>query len=280
MHCGTVGFLGKGEAIAMSTAEHLFWRETLANRRASGVSGDLPVAVSRPTSSEQAFVMQQQFAADYGAVIGWKCGVPGVTEDGQIKWVVAPLYQRELQQGAACALWPSLKGVARVEPEYAYPVVTDVPPLDPLAPPQDLTPAAIDALFGTPKLAFELIQSRFAADAGAQFFDQLADGLFNQGLWLGPVLTQGESAEFALTVTVAGQTPQQFSARHPNAAPRLPLYWLVNFLRQQGVPLRAGQYVITGSFAGVIELPFHQSIRWEFGDEPPFSVLYRNKNEL
>ncbi|HAT42487.1 MAG TPA: hydratase [Rheinheimera sp.] len=295
----------------MSTQPDAFWLQTLAHRRAHGVMADLPAAVGRPQSSDEAFALQQQFAAGYGEVIGWKCGVPGLTDAGLPKWVVAPLYQRELQQGAECALWPSVKGLARVEPEYAYPLLADLPAFTALshadAPVSadlstdkdqsdehsfdhsaehsvdqsaDLSHAAIDALLGTPKLAFELIQSRFAADAGAQFFDQLADGLFNQGVWLGPTLSQGEHAEFPLTVMITDQPPQQLAARHPNLAPRLPIYWLVNFLRRHGVALKAGQHLITGSFAGVIELPFNHGVQWQFGSEPAFSLVYRNKAEL
>lgn len=257
-----------------------FWCDQLRNRRERGEMAELPDTVARPQSSAEAFALQQRFAAQYGEVIGWKCGVPGVTDDGLVKWVVAPLYLRELQQGADCALWPSVKGLARVEPEYAYPLLSDVLPPDTALPSDDLSAAAIDAVLGTPRLAFELIQSRFAADAGAQFFDQLADGLFNQGVWLGPALLHGERAEFPLTLTVAQQAQPPLTARHPNAAPRAPIYWLVNFLRQQGVPLRAGQYLITGSFAGVIELPFDQPITWQFGAEPAITVVYRNKTEL
>lgn len=268
----------------MSMTCRLFWCDELLVRRQSGVVAELPAGVARPQSSAEAFALQQQFAAAYDEVIGWKCGVPGRTDDGQLKWVVAPLYRRELQQGAQCALWPSSAGVARVEPEYAYPLLADVPALCTAdtqaqhdADRLELSTAAIDALLGTPALAFELIQSRFAADAGAQFFDQLADGLFNQGLWLGPALLHDECAAFPLTVTVAEQAPQQLAARHPNEAPRQPIYWLVNFLRQQGVSLRAGQHLITGSFAGVIELPFDQPVTWQFGAEPAVTVVYRNK---
>lgn len=294
----------------MSTQPDSFWLQTLAHRRAHGVMADLPAAVVRPQSSDDAFALQQDFAAQFGEVIGWKCGVPGQTDDGQIKWVVAPLYQRELQQGPSCALWPSVKGVARVEPEYAYPLLADIPALTKVSRSDasvtvalshdeghntgncaghcadhgtdhssDLNQTAIDALLGTPKLAFELIQSRFAADAGAQFFDQLADGLFNQGVWLGPTLTHAEAAEFTLNLTVEGQPTEQRAARHPNLAPRLPIYWLVNFLRRQGGALKAGQHLITGSFAGVIELPFNQPVQWQFGAEPAFSLVYRNKAE-
>ena len=44
-----------------------------------------------------------------------------------------------------------------------------------------------------------------------------------------------------------------------DADPRRPLYWLAEFLRQQGIGLRAGQVVITGSLAGAPALPYVRS---------------------
>jgi len=253
----------------MSTQPDAFWLQTLAHRRARGVMADLPAAVERPQSSADAFALQQQFAAGYGEVIGWKCGVPGLTEAGQPKWVVAPLYQRELQQGAECALWPSVKGLARVEPEYAYPLLADLPAFTALS--QADAPVSAD-------LSTDKDQSaEHSVDHSAEhalYPDQLADGLFNQGLWLGPVLNGPEQASFTLTLNQAGQKPVTHAARHPNDNPRAPLPWLVNFLRAQGVPLTAGQVIITGSFAGVLELPLGSHILWQFGAEPAFQLSF------
>ncbi|MDZ7868322.1 MAG: hypothetical protein U5L02_03830 [Rheinheimera sp.] len=37
---------------------------------------------------------------------------------------------------------------------------------------------------------------------------------------------------------------------------------------------RAGQVLITGSFAGVLDLPFGADISWQFGDEPAFQLNF------
>jgi 2-keto-4-pentenoate hydratase len=39
-----------------------------------------------------------------------------------------------------------------------------------------------------------------------------------------------------------------------------PLVWLVNYLQSQGTPIVAGQTVITGSYAGVIDVPLNTDI--------------------
>lgn len=241
--------------------------DELQLRRARGLSSGLLPNSCRPMVLADALAVQQLVARHYSKVIGWKCGLPSVDANGQMKIVLGPLYQRELQQGPQCQLWPSNKGLARVEPEYAYPLLADVEPG--VAP---LSDVEIAALLGVPHLALELIQSRYLPDAGALYPDQLADGLFNQGLWLGPTLTGPEQASFDLTLT--DQTPVTYAARHPNDNPRAPLVWLVNFLRSQGISLEAGQLLITGSFAGVLELPFHTAIGWQFGHEPAFELSF------
>ena len=243
--------------------------QQLLQRRQIGQPAGLLADQYRPLLLADALAIQQQVATQYSAVIGWKCGLPSVDANGQLKIVLGPLYQNELQQGAVCALWPSIQGQARVEPEYAYPLLKDLLPGD-----DELSDADVFAAIGTPHLALELIQSRYQPDAGALYPDQLADGLFNQGLWLGPVLNGPEQASFALMLKQSDQTSVIHAARHPNDNPRAPLPWLVNFLRGQGVPLRAGQVLITGSFAGVLELPFGADIRWQFGDEPVFQLSF------
>ena len=241
----------------------------LQQRRAQGQPAGLLPDAHRPLVLADALAVQLQVAQQYSKVVGWKCGLPSVDANGQLKIVLGPLYQNELQQGAACALWPSIQGVARVEPEYAYPLRTDLLPGD-----DTLSDADVFAAIGTPHLALELIQSRYLPDAGALYPDQLADGLFNQGLWLGPVLSGSEQAHFSLKLTQAGQTEIIHAARHPNDNPRAPLPWVVNFLRSQGIPLQAGQVLITGSFAGVLELPFGVDCHWQFGEEPAFQLSF------
>jgi 2-keto-4-pentenoate hydratase len=45
-----------------------------------------------------------------------------------------------------------------------------------------------------------------------------------------------------------------------------PIVWLANFLRVRGLGLHAGQAVITGSYAGVLELPVGRDLRIGFGN--------------
>jgi 2-keto-4-pentenoate hydratase len=112
----------------------------------------------------------------------------------------------------------------------------------------------------------------------------LADGLVNQGLYLGPKIhyPKGDElssvAAFELEVTQgAGSRPHLYQAKHPNHDPKAGLYWLVNFLSQQGIGIQTGQQVITGSYAGVLDLPMAQEIQFRYGDLGQFQLMFRAK---
>ncbi len=72
------------------------------------------------------------------------------------------------------------KGVARVEPKIALLLTKSLPwSLN------GYSEAQINDAIGSCHMALELIQSRFADDSGAEFYEVLADCLANQGLFLG-----------------------------------------------------------------------------------------------
>ena len=70
----------------------------------------------------------------------------------------------------------------------------------------------------------------------------------------------------AAVVSVDGEEVEQHAGIHPNDRPKAGLYWLANFLREQGLGLTAGQHVITGSYAGFLDVPANQDIELAYGD--------------
>lgn len=257
----------------------------LAQRRKLGEVGPLSTDTLRPQSIADAFALQQQVAVAMAEPIaGWKCLLP--TTD---KIVVAPIYastvcrfEHNPEAIQQCRLWPSKvpasSSLARVEPELAFVLAKDLPPRA-----EPYSDAEIDAAIGATHLALELIQSRFSHDSGAGFYDQLADGLFNQGLFLGPQLQQLQGfngSEFGLQLTLSDGREQSFNAVHPNQQPRAGLYWLVNFLSANQIALVAGQAIITGSYAGVLDLPFGEDIQFQYGDWGQFRLRFIKRTHL
>lgn len=237
----------------------------LATRRARGLRGErLPVAL-RPQSLDQGFAVQGRVTELLGELrgdrpIGWKCALPPA---GKI--VVAPLYGRELYHSGLAAP-VTLVAPARLEPELAFVLGRDLPAQ--LARDQ----GAIGAAIGEVRMAVELIGCRYDNPDACDFPELLADGLFNQGLILGPVLARAPALaaeRIAIAVQSGGET-RAFDGKHANGLPVNPLYWLAEFLHDHNLSLRAGDVIITGSYAGVLELPL----------DSPITLSYANLGQM
>ena len=210
----------------------------------------------RPHSLDQALAIQRELIRQHpDPVVGWKCALPSVD-----KRVLAPIFAGTVYRGSACSVVPD-QGRAWVEPEIAFVLKEALS-----ARPGGYTPAEVDAALGSCHMALELVQHRYAADAEVEFLDQLADGLLNQGLFLGPDIDRAAAYQcttMAIHLHRLGQT-QSLAGVHPNQLPQLPLYWLVNYLSQSGVDLSAGQAIITGTYAGLIEIPLASPIQLNY----------------
>lgn len=234
----------------------------LVDRRISGNQSDRLPEKCRPQNLEQALMIQAAVTEQWcermdDSVGGWKCLLP--PED---KLVVGPIYTRTIDSVAPVSLWAKTTAEgdrARIEPELAFFFGQDLPPrAEPYA------PADVDAAIARTHMALELINSRYADPASCEFPEMLADGLVNQGLFIGPEIDSASAraaSSFTITMTCANGEVIERQGQHPNTHPRAPLYWLAEFLRSRGEGIVAGQAVITGSYAGVIEVPLHTDIQ-------------------
>lgn len=242
----------------------------LASRRKSGEQGPQLPASCRPTNADAALAIQAAVTTQLGATIGaWKCGLPHA--DGP---VLAPIYADAIHSTTPCTL-RIRAGHARIEPELAFILGHDLPTRD--AP---YTPAEVDAAIARTHLALELIDSRYLDPAAVGFVENLADGLLNQGMFLGPQVDAAAAcaaAEMAISITCGNRAEQQLEGRHPNRDPRAPLYWLAEFLRSTGRGLHAGQAVITGSYAGSIDLPLDEEIAIKYGELGVLTVRFAQR---
>ena len=239
----------------------------LAERRRRGHRGPLLPEALRPRSHAEALAVQAAVARTLGwPVAGWKCALPAPG-----KLVVAPLYaptvcRAEGGDVPVATAWPwpgDAAPVVRIEPELAFVLASDLAPRA-----QPWSPAEVDAAVGATHLALELIASRYEPGAEPSFDDKLADGLVNQGLFLGPRVdgdAAREAVRFPITVSVPDQPDTVRDGVMPDGLPRGPLHWLAEFLRQRGTGLRAGQVVITGSYAGAFDVPCGVPLRLRYG---------------
>ncbi|WP_292932272.1 fumarylacetoacetate hydrolase family protein [Noviherbaspirillum sp.] len=239
----------------------------LATRRKNADQGPRLPESCRPLDVDTALAIQSSVTEQLDvAVRAWKCATPS---EGRI--VMAPIYAVTVQGAGDC---PAIvrAGHVRVEPELAFILGKDLPARD-----AAYTPAEVDAAIAETRLALELIDSRYRDPAGASFAENLADGLLNQGLFIG-MAVDGEKARTTATlpirVTLESGHETLLDGRHPNADPRAPLYWLAEFLRSKGTGLQAGQAVITGSYAGSFDLPVGQEATIRYGELGDLTVRF------
>ena len=253
----------------------------LVARRVNGSQSDrLPVSC-RPQDLEQALAIQAAVTAQWCAQMddsigGWKCLLPP-----QDKLVVGPIYTRTIDSVPPVSLWAKTTADgarARIEPELAFFFGSDLPPR-----PAPYTPAEVDAAIARTHMALELINSRYADPASCEFPEMLADGLVNQGLFIGPQVDSDNArgaSSFTITMTCANGEIIERQGQHPNTHPRAPLYWLAEFLRSRGEGIVAGQAVITGSYAGVIEVPLNSDIRIDYAGLGSMQVSFTAKQAI
>lgn len=250
---------------AISTAARI-----LSARRHSGEPGARLPESCRPADLASALSVQQTVSdLMQDEIAAWKCGLPA--DD---KWVLAPIYAQTVQRQSerrTCTV-RTHEQQARIEPELAFVLAQDLP-----ARAAPYTPADVDAAIGRSHLALELIGTRYADPEQAGFAEHLADGLFNQGLYLGPAVDDElarRCAGMRIALSIDGEPDAIWEGRHPAGNPRAPLYWLAEFLRSRGQGLRAGQAVITGSYAGSPDVPLEQEMTIRFGELGSLSVEF------
>lgn len=240
--------------------------QALINRRQNKqVTGPLAPEL-RPATVEDALAIQQQLIVKMAqagdSVAGWKCALPIEVDGLKDVPVIAPIFRNSVCTDSPCPIQLD-QGVCKIEPEIAFRFARDLPHR-----PEPYSEQEIVAALSGAHLALELILSRYLDPDSVSYLEHLADCLFNQGLFVGPEITveQAFSASeisFVLTGSPA-LSESRLDGKHPSVYPQLPLFWLVNFLSQKGIDIKAGQLVITSSYAGVIELAPEVTFRLQY----------------
>ena len=208
-----------------------------------------------PTTSDEAFSTQMAIHKAMGDEVGgWKTGLP--LGD---KLIVAPIPSNKIHESPVCPARPE-KGVCRIEPEIAFQIGENLPPRLEKYTEEEIKKSIVSAF-----LAIEMIENRYQGNEEISHNENLADCLFNQGICLGPEIPVDQAiscAEVDIRLTQNART--NIKGVHPNKDPLLPLFWLCNFLREQNVGLKTGDVVITGSYAGVLEVEPNREFKLEF----------------
>jgi 2-keto-4-pentenoate hydratase len=257
------------------------WHEKAASilvaaRRQGSKAECLPVEL-RPSTVDEGFAIQRKVSDVLGRRTGaWKCALPLAG-----KVIAAPIYADLIYRSVESSFSAdSVQSIVKAEPELACLLTRDLPPRRYAYGEAEV----LDAL-GDVHLALELLGSRYSHPEFLIFPELLADGLFNAGLVIGPRVELPEGAtpddlptEFTVSLTAAGESPVSLDGRHPDGNVLSPIVWLANFLRERGLGLQAGQTVITGSYAGVLELPLGRQRHIGFGALGTLSIRFPYMN--
>ncbi|MEI6897652.1 MAG: fumarylacetoacetate hydrolase family protein [Psychromonas sp.] len=222
----------------------------LNNRKVGNKITPLAAELS-PENFDQALrVQEEMITLRSDTVAGWKCLLP-LDEN---KLIAAPIFADTVQSGESCTLLMD-NGKARIEPEIAFVLGKDLP-----ARVTDYTEAEINDAVKSCHMALELMQVRFRDHPEVTFFEKLADGMLNQGLYLGPEINKEKAyAASEININVDQATSkQQFDGVHPNKSTYKPLHWMINFMTKRGISFKAGEAFITGSFAGIVVVEFNE----------------------
>lgn len=246
--------------------------QELVARRREHRRGPLLAAPHRPADIDAALQIQKQVLDLLGNKRGgWKCSVAPAGSA-----ILAPIPQDTISRGASCSV-PLLDGLAPIEPEIAYVIAKDLPPRA-----MPYTSAEVLQAVGATHLAFELIASRYDVTA-TEIPDKLADSLSNFGLHLGPAIADPAATEdidgsilsqLQLSLGEGGKG-KEWEGRHPDGHPLRALLWLVNYLSELKIGLRAGEVVTTGSYHGLLLVPADEALSMRFGELGTLQVTIR-----
>lgn len=245
-------------------------KELLSRRTSHMTHPCLELSLRPKTLNDALNIQDSMIDLNTDKVGGWKCLLP-LAED---KFVVAPIFSQTIQRGEHCSLFAD-NDKARIEPEIAFILGKDLPASE-----VGYSEEEINEAIGSCHMALELMQARYSANAGAEFYDVLADCLTNQGMFIGPEISREKAfnaSEFIVSISQE-EHEHSFDGKHPNSSAQAPIYWLINYMTRRGTTFFKGEAIITGSYCGIVELDFDipTSVKYEGVGE--YQVTFSKKS--
>lgn len=248
-------------------AAGLLLRARTERRRAPA---PLPARVA-PESLAEAYAIQEASIpailshAGGGRPVGRKIGCTNPTAQAQLG-VSGPFHGRLLSP----YVWESPARVPAelffmrvLEPEFAFRLGRDLP--EAAAP---YTAESVRPAIAAVMPALEIVDSRWADWTVAGALHLIADNGSNGGWVRGPETTDLSRVDFTshpTSIGLDGEVKHRGSAANVLGSPLNALAWLANELAASGQPLRAGDYVSTGTTTVVVPAERGDAARADFG---------------
>lgn len=156
----------------------------------------------------------------------------------------------------------------KVEPELAFILGRDLP--------ADASREDVVAAVESVHLAVEIIDSR-VADWDITLVDTVADNASCGAIILDrtPIeVADTDLPEVSATMLIDGQPAGSGTGADVMGHPLAPLHWLAATLGEQGVPLKAGDIILTGSFCGAAPVLAGSSVEVDYGPYGRLSATF------
>ncbi|AWN52702.1 fumarylacetoacetate hydrolase family protein [Methylobacterium sp. 17Sr1-1] len=243
-------------------ASDLLWRHWREGRLLAAIPPDLAPADRGEAYRIQALLEPRSAHALYG----WKIAATSLAGQRHIG-ADGPLAGRLLAEQvlSADAVVPLTGNQMRVaEPEVAFRIGADLPPR-----PEPYTVDEVMAAVADAHPAIEFPDSRLEAFERAGEAALIADNACAHLFVLGPPAREGwrtlDLAAMPTRIGAEGRAPHEGRGGNALDDPRLALTWLANALSGQGITLRAGEVVTTGTTAVPLPVEAGDVVRAELG---------------
>ena len=219
----------------MNNPNHESAAQFLLAARKRGTPGPRIPAEFRPKNDDDALAIQARVTALVGQPIGgYKCSLP----TGPRPVFMAPIFSPTISDAPPPFAVRGVGTTAPIEPEIAFVMARDLPKRATAYSDDEIRDAIKEA-----RLVLEVLGSRYSDPSSVTFPEALAEGLRNQGLFVGPVLHDPWNQEleaFPITISTGRRVLATYEGKHDDRHPARPLYWLANYLAMAGTPLAAG----------------------------------------
>lgn len=203
---------------------------------------DLPETL-RPTGTDEIYAVQDQLAASYGDVGGWKIGAP----DPNATPLFAPMPLAWIAAGGSILSGERWR-YRGLEAEVAFQVGEDIPPRDTLYSREEVLSAMASC-----HPAIEVLETAFRDPTKTSRNSVLADLQMHGGFVFGPALMNWRSVDFTterVILTVDGVVRVERVGSNTSGDLLKLLPWLANEGATRTGGLRKGQWITTGSWTG------------------------------
>ncbi len=258
---------GAREGVLYNTAN------LLLNARRTGVAIESLPADLMPANDAEAFFVQDVMMQAYGTIGGYKIGARGPQQEP----FFAPMPAAWMGENGSL-FRGAMHRLHGVEAEIAFRIGTDLPPRS-----TPYTREEIVAAVASCHPAIEIVEAAFIDPRAVPREASFADMQMHGGFVAGPAIADWKSIDWsteAVTLTIDSSVRAEKIGSNPGGNDLLRLLvYLANEGAGRTKGLRAGQFITTGSWTGLLWANALDAVRVEFAHAGQVSLQFAGRGE-